>query len=361
LIVVMLFALKPNTNNHLAQFHEDVLEFFKKAINASVFGDHLFSKELWKVLQKSQNTHVLFETVFVNLPTSKLGRQTLYDFLQSYNDVKSLCADPSLGLPLTRSNYTIIKALIFELFDHLWDSLTSIDEIAKQYGSIIVHYDEFFSNNCRPFNICPFCGIEKYKSAELQRSDYDHYLNKSAYPHLAINFRNLVPMADLCNKPPNKGAQDMLYDKDKKVKRKALYPFSKNPKLAIQVTCEHLFDSQKEKWKIVVKKNNGKTTQQIETWKTVFKIEERWTIEVKDNKTSWLINFTNYNKDNPPINRAQLRRSIKRYMLYLNGQAKQPAWFLEIAFWKYFHGMSLAQLDVLLNFIQDKIEFKYAA
>lgn len=200
----------------------------------------------------------------------------LEQWYQANNDIEKVCAnDPAVQI----ARYTDITAIYPDLskqlasfFKDLWP-LPNVAALRDKIGQIDEHYQAFIQVNAT--GKCPFCGIGDIKGVHhTKREAYDHYLPKALYPFNSINFRNLAPACHECNStyklskdPVNTAAG----------RRKAFYPYTnRGHKIDITVTLkktdvDHLMrDDIEIEW--------GPTVlgEEIETWKDVYGIEERY-------------------------------------------------------------------------------------
>lgn len=88
------------------------------------------------------------------------------------------------------------------------------------YGKIKDYHDILIGTN----SVCGFCGRDSLhiKFSKL-RNAFDHYLPKSKYPFVSVNFHNLVPACTRCNSD-YKRSTDILYKGKERIK--AFYPFT---------------------------------------------------------------------------------------------------------------------------------------
>lgn len=151
--------------------------------------------------------------------------------------------------------------------------------IKKTVGTLKEHYNSFISVN--KSGVCPFCGIGRIKGKfHSKRDAYDHYLPKSKYPFNSANFRNLAPACSECNED-YKGAIDPV--STDLGRRKAFYPYGKSD-YSIELEMD-LNSSDIEKLtpsQITLKFGPTRLNKEIETWKAVYGIEERYKATICD-------------------------------------------------------------------------------
>ena len=203
---------------------------------------------------------------------------------QGNNDLGNLCAnDPQVQLARHADIAVTHKAIGEQLaafFKGLYSqSLLDLAALRVKIGDIDDHYQAFVTTN--KAGKCPFCGINdllgEYHS---KREAYDHYLPKALYPFNSINFRNLVPACHHCNSS-YKTSKDLAHKpKDpagEVVRRKVFYPFSTAPHVIdLQVKLGHADIDNLMPVDIELVFGPANVAEQIDTWKDVYGIEERY-------------------------------------------------------------------------------------
>lgn len=203
---------------------------------------------------------------------------------QANNDIEKVCAnDPALRLVRYSDITATHKAICNQLasfFKGLY-SQTLLDLVAlrSKIGAIDQHYQAFMKIN--RVGKCPFCGI-----ADLQgeyhstREAYDHYLPKALYPFNSINFHNLVPACHHCNSSYKTSKDPAFTPKDPAGathRRKVFYPYAVthyNIEVTINLATpdvDHLAPTD-----IQIAFGPAGLNEEIETWKDVYGIEERY-------------------------------------------------------------------------------------
>lgn len=200
------------------------------------------------------------------------------------NNLEKVCAnDPAV--PLTRYadisvHHKVISEQMAVFFKGLYSqSLLDLAALRDKIGDINDHYKKF--ENINSAGTCPFCGISdlhgKYHS---KREAYDHYLPKSLYPFNSINFYNLVPACHHCNSSYKTSKDPAYKPKDPAgggVRRKVFYPFSTAPHaIDLQVTLGHTDFKNLKPADIHLTFGPANICEQIDTWKDVYEIEERY-------------------------------------------------------------------------------------
>lgn len=269
-------------------------EVWCKAPGNGPFGLHLFdaNPDLHEVVTAFHyadtqganffNGHVQrIHSLFTALPPAHIGQ--LQAWYRGNNDLEEACANNAAS-PLAR--YADLDALSPDLgrqlatfFKGLYaPSLLGLKALRDQIGDIDDHYQAFRKVNHS--DKCPFCGLNDLLGAyHSKREAYDHYLPKALYPFNAINFHNLVPACHHCNSS-YKGSKDTAYtpkDPCRQARRKLFYPFSTQPyRIGLEVSLRHADAEHLEPNDIDLRFGPPELAEQIDTWKDVYDIDERY-------------------------------------------------------------------------------------
>lgn len=220
--------------------------------------------------------------LFSALPPKQINQ--FQQWYQGNNDLEKVCANhPAAQL----ARYTDIVAAhkylgeqLASFFKGLYSkSLLSLAALRAKIGDIDDHYQAFMSANRT--GKCPFCGISDLLGEyHTKREAYDHYLPKALYPFNSINFKNLVPACHHCNSSYKTSKDPAHKPKDpagKVVRRKVFYPFSTAPHaIDLQVTLNHADIEKMAPADIKLAFGPANIAEQIDTWKDVYGIEERY-------------------------------------------------------------------------------------
>lgn len=197
---------------------------------------------------------------------------------QGNNDLEKVCANDSTA-HLARYtdiavNHSDLAAQLGTFFKGLYSqSLLNLAALRTKIGDIDDHYQTFVATN--KAGKCPFCGIGDIKGAHhSKREAYDHYLPKALYPFNSINFRNLAPACHECNST-YKLSKDPAHNLAGR--RKAFYPFAAAAQIIdIQVALQHSDIENLKPTDVQMQFGPAAITEEIETWKDVYGIEERY-------------------------------------------------------------------------------------
>jgi uncharacterized Zn-finger protein len=231
-----------------------------------------------------------------------LTEQQIDQFKQWYqanNDIEKICAnDPTVQIARYADIAVIHTALSEQLasfFKGLYSQqLLGLEALKDKIGQIDEHYKAFMQVNATGKGKCPFCGITDMLSVyHSKREAYDHYLPKGLYPFNSINFKNLVPACHYCNssykltKDPSYSLKDPTGAINR---RKAFYPYTKKTyNIEINIDLGTTEIDQLASANVQFTFGPDAIHEEIETWKEVYGIEERYRAKCCDcDATDWL-------------------------------------------------------------------------
>jgi hypothetical protein len=177
-----------------------------------------------------------------------------------------------------------MKPLLVDFYENLLEK-------AKVPGTKQAYYSALIAAN--EFQFCPCCGYMPFESSDSEyREAFDHYLPKSKYPFLSVNFSNLVPLCHKCNSD-RKGTKDPIANG-----KKAFYPFSTKPhNISINIEIDKSKDLGALSRTDVEIKLNG-DTDKIETWDRLFDIKERYNDVTRSFSKTFLNRIKRRHKEN---------------------------------------------------------------
>lgn len=272
---IELFAANPDL--------KEIIAAFGFASNAPARGKAFY-----------QSTKAIYES-FSTLPPSTIRQ--LKKWYWGNNDLKKICANnPAAHL----ARYADIDALHPQLgqelaafFKNIYSQeLLNLVAVRAKIGEIDDHYKAFQRANS---GRCPFCGLSELLGPDHgPREAYDHYLPKALYPFNSINFHNLVPACHHCNSS-YKGSKDPVHSpkgaNGQQVRRKLFYPFASRPwRIDLQVSLRPGDIESLQSGDITLGFGPPTLAEQIETWKDVYGIEERYRAKLRGTDAkAWLV------------------------------------------------------------------------
>ena len=214
------------------------------------------------------------------------------------NEIKTFCVD-------MYSKYVYLKA--FE----------------DTYGTMDAYYKALVKND----SMCHCCGIgsvlTKYNTP---RDAFDHYLPKSKYPFISLNFRNLVPTCPHCNSS-YKHEIDTLYDKkgEEEKRVKAFFPFGNDNHISVKISLAKQYDKENvEDCGMKISFSCEGKDEELQTWRRVYKIDEQYSAYCYDDGNLSLVESLLLNYDHPEY--------IKERIVEMEGLSKVKGYFLVAAF-----------------------------
>ena len=292
--------------------------FFEVWCKASInkpFSLELFERntELYEVMHdfyftcvpkgKPEPTAVKFynQVQKIYISFSKLKPNQINKFKKWYkanNNIEQVCANNPAFQVVRYADIKIIhpelSKQISSFFKGLYSQqLLDLSALRGKIGKIDDHYREFVKVN--NLGKCPFCGITDMLGVyHTKREAYDHYLPKGIYPFNSINFYNLVPACHCCNSSYKLSKDIPFKPKDpigKTSRRKVFYPYAAHShKIEITINLktldiEHLTPSD-----IQLTFGPSAISQELDTWKDVYGIEERYKAKCCSNDAiDWLV------------------------------------------------------------------------
>lgn len=302
----MLFPYKYKTHNmeEMQKYMDYIFyEVWVQAKNLGDFDENLFdsNKELKNIIKAFnflpnspkwgkyflERVKNIFE-FFKKLNDKQI--QQLIKWYEANNNIEKLCNN-KLNPVIYKELKIFHKDLSNEismLYSKLYDKkIIGLKDIKDNINSSIEsHYKYFMTINSK--EICPFCGLHTMKGIHhTKREAYDHYLPKGQYPFNSINFKNLAPMCHECNSS-YKLENNPIYDKSGK-RRKTFYPYQKNDtqiNVNISIVTSNKSNIIKKDIKLVIV---SPYTEEMNTWKALFGIEERYKAVCSGiNKDIWI-------------------------------------------------------------------------
>lgn len=210
-----------------------------------------------------------------------------------------------------------------------WCYETLLDQ-GKVVGDKMKYYNELIESN--KYDTCPCCGIIPIESADsICREDFDHYLPKSKYPFASVNFLNLVPLCNKCNRDRKKAKDPIEND------RVVFYPFS-NEEHSILINYSYSVDLEIVKTNINAKLNHltinytGEANK-IATWDWLFGISTRYNDILNTKAQGWLRELVNrYYRNKKLAHGLSLQEIIQHHIEDYEENKFSELKFLKIAF-----------------------------
>ncbi len=241
------------------------------------------------------------------------------------NDIEGLCNG---NQPVYLSDLPdIVTNDIKPLFKWCYETLLDQGKVA---GDKMDYYKELIKSN--EYNTCPCCGLILIESPDsICREDFDHYLPKSKYPFASVNFLNLVPLCNKCNRDRKKAKDPIEND------RVVFYPFSQEEH-NILINYSYSIDFEIVDGKILAKLKNlairyTGEKDKIATWDWLFDISIRYNDILNTKAQGWLRELMNRHYRNKRRNQGlSLSEIIQDHLDDYEENKFSELKFLKIAF-----------------------------
>lgn len=251
----------------------------------------------------------------------------LIDFYHNNNNIEALCSNKTLT-PLAyselKARYPDLEKAINSFYSKLYGSespfnLDAFGQLSKKL--LQSHYKDFVDKNND--GICPFCGVNSIDGNIVSTKDaYDHYLPKSIYPFNSINFKNLSPMCYKCNSG-NKSTNDPI--EHIKGRKLAFYPYANNhPEIefTFQLLSNNIKSLTPSDYTLSI--DAPANLEELETWKRVFKVEERYDELIcnKHNALLWYVDIYDHFENATTI--SEIEKAEDYYEKVIRSTKRNP-------------------------------------
>lgn len=267
----------PITTLH-KMLEELVCKVWCKATKASICEDLLDKtfKELYVYLDWLKKETDIIYTMCSDFSDDE--RERTIKAFEVQNRIEDLCNGDVTNSELSTLPLVVqkeMKSLLENFYSRLLD-------IKKVPGDKLDYYNKLV--NANKFKTCPVCGLADIETDESDYiEDYDHFFPKAHYPFAAVNFKNLVPTCDKCNKK-HKGSKKPLEHNGR-----AYFPFESG-RAEIHVSCEleKIEFDKNEKLTAKPTFSFSGEKEKNSTWNWLYNIEERYEGVLKRDTYSWL-------------------------------------------------------------------------
>lgn len=297
----MLYFYKSIPKHQMENMHTYMHHFFEQLFaEKSVVYDqavHIhsdFRNIINKYNDKIENRLKIVYTNYMALDS--LDKQIVQNAYNNNNDIEGICNN--IVRPYKYNELPLaIQSILIELYGSegvLYKMLTSKNAyttIKKRCGSLKSHFETFRAEN--KISVCPFCGMENLITEhEHGKNEYDHYLSKGDYPFCSINFKNLAPICDYCNKAENKGQKDIPFVSKLKpqIQEELFYPYSTaypDHEITLTINSKSTDLNNIENWTLTIDCTPAKNYRKKCRWVEIFNIESRYKGKIAGDSYSW--------------------------------------------------------------------------
>jgi hypothetical protein len=163
--------------------------------------------------------------------------------------------------------------------------------VKNRCGSLKGHFERFREENL--VSLCPFCGMENLLTDyDDGKNEYDHYLSKRDYPFCSINFNNLAPVCDYCNKAGNKGQKDIPFqpNTNPQIQDELYYPYTTsfpNHVIFLTINAPTINLSDINGWTLSIDCIPATNGRKKERWLEIYNIENRYKSKIVKDSYLW--------------------------------------------------------------------------
>jgi hypothetical protein len=187
---------------------------------------------------------------------------------------------------LTNDENLRFQQLVKSFCTYLYEKCLDLETFYNIYGKTKDYYNSLINRSLT----CRCCGLNNVLGIHhTHRSALDHFFPKGNYPFSSVNFKNLVPICDICNSKYKLSQNPYLriekgVGKKKKIEKiievKSFYPFRRDtPKIEINIDLKSNYTDKIEPKDIDISINCLGYEEQSETWERLFGIKENYKAE----------------------------------------------------------------------------------
>lgn len=267
-----------------------ILDIISRApkISDKVFSSNLVLPKYRKLIDEVNAEYILnplSEAYLICKSLKSENLKVLKKAVHNNNKIRQLCngeLEPVQYSEISKINTDLSKHL--KIFcDFIYDQSINKAPFYNKYEKIGDYYKKLVGRS----SICRFCGINKVLTEfHSKRSALDHYLPRQYYPFNSVNFRNLIPICDICNSKYKLGENTLFETLNKGMKNetqkrvKAFYPFRRDiPDIKISIKFNKAYTSMVEPKDIEIELSCIGFQEQVESWERMFGIKENYKAE----------------------------------------------------------------------------------
>jgi hypothetical protein len=259
------------------KLHEIIIAFFNRIeFERGQFKETFFGAALGMLAKRHREIiRDRCTAIYNEIKDWDLGKRTkLFNAIRESNDIEGICRGSSIPQRIDNTANGFDER-IRTFFIDLYDQVLNGNPFNEQYSTSLSQHFDAFSKLNSDITLCPVCGIgELKKHTDDIRDQYDHYLPKALYPFSSVNFKNLVPICRECNSLDVKGDEDVIAVSTNK---KLFFLYDEKHRgitVAFQIVNDDI-DPNNIQWQITFSNPDNKNDE-IESWKTIYKIESRY-------------------------------------------------------------------------------------
>lgn len=329
------------------RLHEFIIAFFNRIeFETADFDDSFFGVDFLEIanrhpqILKKRCTDIYDITKGWN----QADRTNLCSQIRESNNIENICSGNYIPPKIDRHATGILK-LLRDLFIDLYNQVLDGNGFNEKYTTTLrTHFVDFCKLNS-DITLCPVCGIgELKKHTDQTRDQYDHYLPKAIYPLSSINFKNLVPICKECNSFDVKGETDTV---GVSTNNRLFFLYDATHK-GITVTFVISVDDinpENIQWQILFANPDNKNDE-IESWKTIYKIDTRYKGFVNARIEKWYRHYWEFINDSDLAHLSVADRKLTCFKSYEKDETLQLNFIRKPALTGFLNGSTLSQAAI---------------
>ena len=296
----MIYFYKSISPHRIENLHNYLNYYFDQLFNGN---HHIYSQlthihhDFVDIINEYSDINRKLEAIFNSYQALHASdQQKLQMIYKSNTDIVGICDKKvkpfkfsELPNGIKREIETLYDSngVLYKLLTHK----TAYQLVKDRCGELKTHFEEFRKIN--EYGVCPFCGMETLlnENDEL-KNEYDHYISKGDYPFCSINFQNLVPICDYCNKSGNKGRKDIPFipDTNPQIQEEIYFPYTSNIsnhgiKLSIKSQTNDLRSL--NSWSLEIDCIPSANKKRLSRWIEIYNIESRYKSKIAKDSKNW--------------------------------------------------------------------------
>lgn len=342
----MLRAYRYIETDH-QKLHNNIMDFFDRIeFETGDFSNDFFNNDFYEQIVK-HHPGILkkpLKLIYNEIKTwGQHDRSAFIKRIKESNDIAKVCSREIE--PLSTENIPKRIADLVDLkkmFVDLYEQVLKGEYCSNTYGSLQSHFEKI-RRNLNDFTKCPACGLENIKTWAECRNQYDHYLHKTKYVTSSVNFKNLVPICTECNSYDVKHDRDILVENGK---RKIFYPYDETHRginILAQITNDD-GDIENLDFNFTYSTIDDRD-EEIESWKTIFKIDSRYKARAKGAGLKWYKHFWVF-KNKPKYRDLSEEEKVETY---LDCQDEETTEVIQVPILNAFNNSIITKAEVEAN------------
>lgn len=278
------------------KLHDNIMSFFDRIeFETGEFSFDFFGCDFYNQIAKHHPSILVkpLKLIYSEIKTwTQDERSHFIQRIKESNDIERICKREIIPLSIDDIPSSIRDRVdLKKLSKDLYIEVLQGHYTSSLYGNLQSHF-ELLKKNPNDFIKCPACGLMPAKSDKEHRDQYDHYLNKDKYIFSSVNFKNLVPVCSECNSILVKGEFDVLNDN---AGRKIFYPYDETHQgISVLATIKDDTEKLSDLEFVFIFKTEDNRDDEIESWKSIYKIEKRYTERANAAACKWYKHFWNF-------------------------------------------------------------------